>query len=198
MLFDLRFRCARSGRLADLHSHLQFLPISETRFLKKKSDQKNEEPATNLPGPTATAYPMPQAPMRSNSLNLASQATNSPPIYSPHSHTNPHALGSPAYHLDPNHSHSNASSPDNAAGVHPHRKEARLVGPTSISHLMHSTSTFPVDRMGPVDFKYDQSLTVNDSGDGFIRVISAGDGEPGEPGGALVAIQGIERGDAEK
>ena len=135
--------------------------------------------------------------MRSTSLNLTSRVSESP-VYGTNPHSHPHTLGSPAYHLDPNHSHSNASSPDNAGAGNPHRKEARIVGPTSISHLMHSTSTFPVDRMGPVDVKYDQSLTVNDAGDGFIRVISTGDGEPAEPGGALVAIQGIERGDAEK
>lgn len=63
---------------------------------------------------------------------------------------------------------------------------------------MHSTSTFPVERMGPVDFKYAQQLMVDETGDGFIRIISDGDGDPADQGGAVVAIQGIERSDAEK
>ncbi|GAA5877751.1 hypothetical protein JCM16303_000225 [Sporobolomyces ruberrimus] len=77
------------------------------------------------------------------------------------------------------------------------RKEPRIVGYTSISHLMHSTSTFPTERIIPLDFKYSQTLSVDERGDGFIRVISAGDGEPSGDG-APVAIQGIEHSDAEK
>lgn len=80
-----------------------------------------------------------------------------------------------------------------------------MIGPTSISHLMHSTSTFPTERMGPVDSKYDQELTVDETGDGFIRVVSAGDGGAGtldadgeEDGNEATAIQGIDRLDAEK
>jgi hypothetical protein len=80
----------------------------------------------------------------------------------------------------------------------PPRKEPRIIGATSISHLMHSTSTFPTERMSSLDFKYAQSLTVDETGDGFIRVVSEGDCEPGEVGGNVSAIQGIERGDAEK
>lgn len=68
---------------------------------------------------------------------------------------------------------------------------------SSISHLMHSTSTFPTERIIPLDFKYSQTLSVDERGDGFIRVISAGDGEPSGDG-APVAIQGIEHSDAEK
>jgi len=89
-----------------------------------------------------------------------------------------------------------ASSPDSQQPSGP-RKEPRIVGYTSISHLMHSTSTFPTERMIPVDFKYSQKLSVNEIGDGFIRVISAGDGDPTQ-GGEPVAIQGIEHSDAEK
>jgi len=77
------------------------------------------------------------------------------------------------------------------------RKEPRIVGYTSISHLMHSTSTFPTERIIPLDFKYSQTLSVDERGDGFIRVISAGDGDPSGDG-AVVAIQGIEHADAEK
>lgn len=50
--------------------------------------------------------------------------------------------------------------------------------------------------MEPVDIKYSQTLTVDDRGDGIIRVITASDGE--SPQGGPLAIQGIEHGDAEK
>lgn len=145
----------------------QFLPIAETRFQRKRPPK--EENASPLPSPSiASARP----PARALSLNLPRMA-DSPPVYSLPPNSTVNSLGSPAYHLDPNHSHSNASSPDQSNGFQPHRKEPRyvshpillailsllmqrnfsLVGPTSISHLMHSTSTFPVERMGPVDFK---------------------------------------------
>lgn len=62
--------------------------------------------------------------------------------------------------------------------------------------------------MAPVDTKYAQSLTVDETGDGFIRVISHGDADmdkDGLDGNGLgqqhyqpTAIQGIDRGDAEK
>lgn len=83
------------------------------------------------------------------------------------------------------------------------------MGNTSIAHLMHSTSTFPIERMGPVDVKYAQSLTVGEGGDGYIRVVSDGDAVAEEywsggsngfasAGGDGGAIQGIERGTMEK
>ncbi|KAM0754753.1 hypothetical protein T439DRAFT_120969 [Meredithblackwellia eburnea MCA 4105] len=169
-----------------------FLPIAETRFQRKRQP-KEDDTGANLPGP-----PSIPTPIRSASLNNLNRSSNSPPVFTLPVHPGSGPLGSPAYHLDPNHPHSNGSSPNDINGNHVHRKEARIVGPTSISHLMHSTSTFPVDRMLPVDSKYSQTLQVDETGDGFIKVISHGDGEPTEPGGGVVAIQGIERGDAEK
>lgn len=52
--------------------------------------------------------------------------------------------------------------------------------------------------MVPVNSKWAQTLTVDETGDGFIRVVSEGDDEPGEAGSSTTAIQGIDRGDAEK
>lgn len=102
------------------------------------------------------------------------------------------------HHLGPG--RSARSSPNESSVGTPNRREPRLIGPTSISHLMHSTSTFPTDRMGPVDFKYAQTLTVGETGDGYIKVVSDGDGGNddyiGSEGGP--AIQGIEKGTAEK
>lgn len=50
----------------------------------------------------------------------------------------------------------------------------------------------------PVDSKYSQSLTVDDSGDGFIRVISIGDGDPSDSTHAPLAVQGLENAVAEQ
>ncbi|GAA6062132.1 hypothetical protein JCM10212_003167 [Sporobolomyces blumeae] len=131
-------------------------------------------------------------------------ATSSPSLPMPHMSSAGHAPGNGAtagLSQSPQ-----TMSPDTVAGGQPPtpssysfypRKEPRIVGYTSISHLMHSTSTFPTERILPLDFKYSQTLSVDERGDGFIRVISAGDGEPSGDG-APVAIQGIEHSDAEK
>lgn len=47
----------------------------------------------------------------------------------------------------------------------------RMVGSTSLSHLLHSTATLPIEHMHGYDSKYALSFSVQTgSGDGFIRV----------------------------
>ncbi|KAM0788470.1 hypothetical protein ACM66B_001603 [Microbotryomycetes sp. NB124-2] len=148
-----------------------FLPIQETRW--KRARQK-ETTLANL------------------SANNYHGSASSPPIQSLPSQSSAGQI----FPLDaPQRSDSIGSDTHNQASGP--RKEARLVGPTSISHLMHSTSTFPTERMVPVDSKYSQTLTVDDSGDGFIRVVSCGDGDPINQSGPP-AIQGLETGVAEQ
>jgi len=168
----------RLTRITFLWHHHKFLPITETRFKRKKGD----EPAA----PVGVGLPVPRP-----SGELSSVNNPASPLYNhPAAQTSPYAAGLAASIA--------GSSPDTPGGSSL-RKEARIVGPTSISHLMHSTSTFPHERMGPVDDKYAQSLTVDETGDGFIRILSTGDGDPlGRGGSEHVAIQGIERADAEK
>ncbi|KAK4053439.1 hypothetical protein OIV83_001605 [Microbotryomycetes sp. JL201] len=156
-----------------------FLPIQETRW--KRARQK-ETSLANL------------------SANNYHGSASSPPIQSLPSQSSAGQI----FPLDaPQRSDSTGSDGHSHAGP---RKEARIVGPTSISHLMHSasresfrfqTSTFPTERMVPVDSKYSQTLTVDDSGDGFIRVVSCGDGDPINQSGPP-AIQGLETGVAEQ
>ena len=67
---------------------------------------------------------------------------------------------------------------------------------------MHSTSTFPTERMGGLDYKYAQTLTVGETGDGYIK-ISPGGGDHDDADSPLTgeggpAVQGIEKGTAEK
>lgn len=163
----------------DKHKHdcTWFLPISETRF-KKQREKEEADKATASAAAAAVNLPT-----TASSATLARQAGGPVSEDSPHL---THALAhQPA-----------ASSPDSTNASNAPRKEPRVIGYTSISHLMHSTSTFPTERMIPVDFRYSQQLSVDEKGDGFIRVISAGDAEG--PDGAQAAIQGIEHSDAEK
>ncbi|GAA5993885.1 hypothetical protein JCM5350_001583 [Sporobolomyces pararoseus] len=141
-----------------------------------------QPPPANYAQPQ-THYPLPQPPSSTfhTTSAIRSDRYHSPQMPSPGS--------------DPS-GNTPTSFPHSSTNAYP-RKEPRIVGYTSISHLMHSTSTFPTERIIPLDFKYSQTLSVDERGDGFIRVISAGDGEPSGDG-APVAIQGIEHSDAEK
>ncbi|KAI5480442.1 nitrogen assimilation transcription factor [Pseudohyphozyma bogoriensis] len=176
------------------------LPISMTRFARSKAakdDDASHHSGASTSALTSSAasllslnqpHPVPHPPMRQSSLHGTSA---SPPVFNHLGH--PAATSPGVYHSG----HSNASSPDNPTGG-AHRREPRIMGPTSIGHIMHSTSTFPVERMAPVDFKYRQELNVNETGDGFITIVTNGDGEGVDHTGEPLAIQGIEKGDAEK
>ncbi|GAA6051669.1 hypothetical protein JCM3770_001221 [Rhodotorula araucariae] len=180
-----------------------FLPISETRFKKQREKEEAEKASASA---AAAAVALPTAATSATLARQARGAEASPPGPSPTLSTatapaGPSGSGGghnvPKQQIFPIDANRTASSPDSAQYYSGPRKEPRIVGYTSISHLMHSTSTFPTERMIPVDFKYSQKLSVNEIGDGFIRVISAGDGDPMQ-GGEPVAIQGIEHSDAEK
>ncbi|BGP38406.1 hypothetical protein JCM10450v2_002351 [Rhodotorula kratochvilovae] len=179
-----------------------FLPISETRFKKQREKEEAEKASASA---AAAAVALPTAATSATLARQARGAEASPPGPSPTLSTatapaGPSGSGGghnvPKQQIFPIDANRTASSPESTQWSGP-RKEPRIVGYTSISHLMHSTSTFPTERMIPVDFKYSQKLSVNELGDGFIRVISAGDGDP-TTGGEPVAIQGIEHSDAEK
>ncbi|GAA5835100.1 hypothetical protein JCM9279_007200 [Rhodotorula babjevae] len=186
-----------------------FLPISETRFKKQR---EKEEAVKASASAAAAAVALPTAATSATLARQQAHVEGTPPVPSPSLSAGVNAVAGPSgtqvapgggghnvpkQQIFPIDAYNRAaSSPDSQQPSGP-RKEPRIVGYTSISHLMHSTSTFPTERMIPVDFKYSQKLSVNEIGDGFIRVISAGDGDPTQ-GGEPVAIQGIEHSDAEK
>ncbi|GAA5839856.1 hypothetical protein JCM11251_001233 [Rhodosporidiobolus azoricus] len=164
-----------------------FLPISETRFKKQREKEEAEKQNASA---AAAAVNLPTA---ATSVTLARQARGDELPTPPQ----PRSTILPTLPLGFGEEGHSGSSPDpNSPSSHnPHKaREPRVLGYTSITHLMHSTSTFPTERMIPVDHKYSQSLSVDERGDGFIRVVSSGDLDSGEP----VAIQGIEHSDAEK
>ncbi|GAA6000454.1 hypothetical protein JCM10207_008018 [Rhodosporidiobolus poonsookiae] len=168
-----------------------FLPIAETRFKKQREKEEADKATASA---AAAAVNLPTAATSATLARQSQYPASTPPVPTPRSnsmsaHHLPLGLGGesrPAGSPD-------GSSPSNSSAAQ--RKEPRVIGYTSISHLMHSTSTFPTERLIPVDFKYSQQLSVDERGDGFIRVISAGDAD-GD--GGPVAIQGIEHSDAEK
>ncbi|BGP54251.1 hypothetical protein JCM8202v2_001828 [Rhodotorula sphaerocarpa] len=170
-----------------------FLPIAETRF-KKQSEKLEAEKAKEAAEAAAVSLP--------TASSAATLHKTRPPAHqdgetSNAQHSSPVGHIVPKQQIFPIDANRATGSPDASHAPSGPRKEPRIVGYTSISHLMHSTSTFPTERMIPVDFKYSQQLSVDERGDGFIRVISAGDGDPAQ-GGEPVAIQGIEHSDAEK
>jgi hypothetical protein len=60
-----------------------------------------------------------------------------------------------------------------------------MVGSTSLSHLLHSTSTLPVEHLQGYDSKHRQTFEVKATGDGFIKVaIASCDGNSGAGMGA--------------
>lgn len=50
-----------------------------------------------------------------------------------------------------------------------------MVGSTSLSHLLHSTSTLPIEHLQGYDSKHAQTFEVKSTGDGFIKVQAAQD-----------------------
>lgn len=51
--------------------------------------------------------------------------------------------------------------------------ESRLIGPTSLSHLLHSTSTLPVEHLHDFDRRHAISYQLKSTGDGFLKVAGA-------------------------
>ena len=48
--------------------------------------------------------------------------------------------------------------------------EPRMVGSTSLSHLLHSTSTLPIEQLQSYDTKHSLTFELKSTGDGFIKV----------------------------
>lgn len=48
--------------------------------------------------------------------------------------------------------------------------EPRMVGSTSLSHLLHSTSTLPIEHLQSYDTKHSLTFELKSTGDGFIKV----------------------------
>jgi hypothetical protein len=118
-----------------------FLPITETRFKKKRVE---EEPVSNV-----------------NANANASASGSSHPVALPQT-TPP----TPSLENSPNfQQHSQSHAPPQSKG------EVKIYGPTSLSFLVHSTAYIPVRTMENYDTRYHQTWQVGASGEGFIQVL---------------------------
>lgn len=135
---------------------LQFLPITETRFKRKKDAQDSNSPQVSTPNqPKAHSLPQPSP----SSHHASVEAIRTTSTASAHGQGQTSNAASPA------------ASMNSQNGLA--RLEPRILGPTSISHLIHSTTTFPIDQLSPYDVKHSQTWDIKDSGDGFIKIYEA-------------------------
>jgi hypothetical protein len=54
--------------------------------------------------------------------------------------------------------------------IDPSSADHRIYGTTSMSYIMHSTQSFPIERLSQYDSRYFQSLQIENTGEGFIKV----------------------------
>jgi hypothetical protein len=123
----------------------QFLPITETRFKRKKESQEPELSSSAAPSsiPSYSAPPLVSGAPFAPAMPRVMPTLPPPPPPPP-------PLPSPT--------------------VSSMRAEPRFLGPTSMTHIMHSTSTFPVEHMESFDRRYVINFEARQSGDGFIKV----------------------------
>ncbi|KAG9027836.1 hypothetical protein FRB95_007346 [Tulasnella sp. JGI-2019a] len=141
-----------------------FLPISETRFKKKKMEEAAVAAAASVPGATSPA-----------GVNVHHQ-----PVLIPNGGTRRPTL--PAESLSP----ADMTGSGSGSGM---SKDVKILGPTSLSFILHSTPSIPVRAFQNYDARYHQTWEVGKSGDGFIKVrdnnsppsTSQGTGGPHDP-----------------
>lgn len=159
----------------------QYLPIGQTRWKNKggkppaQSDKQarsspahsvDNVPETNSPKPlqpptlpTSTYYPTSLPPLQ-RTLPVDTPAVSRPPLISSSSAPSVSSLPSLANEVLPS-SHSLPQPPT--------RTESRLLGPTSITHLLHDTATFPPERLNNYMSSTSMSWEVKES-HGFVKV----------------------------
>ncbi|CAE6471751.1 unnamed protein product [Rhizoctonia solani] len=133
-----------------------FLPITETRFKKKRM----EEDQSSAAGGSTSANRPPTATPPTPSLDATS-----------HGHAHIHS------------SQPQAHQPQQQQQQQPQSKgEVKIYGPTSLSFLVHSTATIPIRTMENYDTRYHQTWQVGASGEGFIQVLEPS--TPNQPAAA--------------
>lgn len=119
-----------------------FLPITETRFKKKRMEEAKAAAQTEV-ATSGSAGDMHRA-----STSASSPATN---------------MGNGFASQSPSGSHGGS------AGMQ-ERPQVRVQGPTSIAFLLHSTAAIPSNTFDNYDLRHHMTWEVSASGDGLIKV----------------------------
>ncbi|KAG8883115.1 hypothetical protein FRB97_007252 [Tulasnella sp. 331] len=127
-----------------------FLPISETRFKKKKMEEAMAAAGVGGAGASGSANIHSNA----NAHHHLAMAPNAGPAPSTSATTE-------------------SMSPRDAivsGSGSSMTKDVKILGPTSLSFILHSTPSIPVRTFQNYDARYHQTWEVGKSGDGFIKV----------------------------
>ncbi|KAF8319282.1 hypothetical protein DL93DRAFT_170297 [Clavulina sp. PMI_390] len=146
-----------------------FLPITETRWKKRKLEEDDSVPT--LPAPKPAATPVASTPSSSHSLTRSESTTSN--------------IVSPAISLRPASEARPLSTPTQP------RADTRIYGPTSLTYILHSSSTMPA--VDSFDLRYHQTWRVGRSGEGFIQIYDRGDPIPDEEDEEDATRRGLER-----
>lgn len=161
-----------------------FLPITETRFKRKRKNPSFDLPIsnTNFGSNSQTSQhllnhvilnssipPQPQPPVRPTYPYPYSQ----PPSQS---QSQIKANLNPSQSKDPNTTlnetiNGKESSSGSTIPTSITSDDNRIYGSTSMSHIMHSTTTFPASKISQFDEQFSQAFETGETGEGYIRVI---------------------------
>ncbi|WAQ86185.1 hypothetical protein PtA15_6A817 [Puccinia triticina] len=150
---------------AQCHNHsincTWFLPIALTRF-KPRHPKPNTKDTKE---PAQQHHTLPAANHHQHGPNPSEQPTSSP-APSPSLSTAPLA---------------DDSLPRRLEKIDPRSSDHRIYGNTSMSYIMHSTRSFPTERLGNYDSQYFQALEVENNGEGFIKVYDQNSSDEDDP-----------------
>ncbi|KAH9817313.1 fungal-specific transcription factor domain-containing protein [Melampsora americana] len=156
-----------------------FLPITETRFKRKRKN-----PSFNLSNSSYDLNPQPSHHLQLDHSNLNSPIPPQPPVRPTYSY--PYTPSQSQSQIKSNLRASQCKEPistsnETTGGNDPSTSNAlptatasednRIYGSTSMSHIMHSTTSFPADRISQFDEQFSQAFEAGEAGEGYIRVI---------------------------
>ncbi|KAA1097400.1 hypothetical protein PGT21_005338 [Puccinia graminis f. sp. tritici] len=174
---------------AQCHSHsincTWFLPIALTRFKPRHPKQANTKDNNNQQSSQEFHHTHQQAHL---------------PNFNPEKPTGHHVLPTELKNPTEKPTSSPAPSPTLSAPqpaddslprrqekIDPRSSDHRIYGNTSMSYIMHSTRSFPVERLGQYDTQYFQSHQVENNGEGFIKVYDQNSSDEDDPDEAEIS-----------
>ncbi|EGG04863.1 uncharacterized protein MELLADRAFT_108111 [Melampsora larici-populina 98AG31] len=172
-----------------------FLPITETRFKRKRKnpsfDLSISTPSFE-PNPQTTQHPLNHPILNNPSIPPQPQPPVPPTYPYPYSQSRSQPQSTPQSQINLNLNTSqckdpNTTSNETTCGKAPSSGSAiptfiasddnRIYGSTSMSHIMHSTTTFPAHKISQFDEQFSQAFETGETGEGYIRVIGTDEEE---------------------